>query len=522
MPLLLVSLPMRRALKFSGASYDVVESYTYRGDGKITAKEVHGEGGLYRWEYSYGNTGDLSGQEIFFNGELVSRESYHWDAGAITGIFDGEDRGHIYEDNVSGGVRKRIAAILSSQGNPQPISPNGSRIQEITNYSGGFPSTGTGLEGESLKWHYDALGRFTGLEREGLWEDKRRYDLLGRLTYREEAPGRGYHFNYDLQGRLSSIEGPDGQVIEERSYDTQSGELKRIKDPRSGNETYFQFDNLGRLSQVTDAEGYSVSYRYDAYGRLTGITDQAGETWGREYDALGRLSAAIDPLGHRYEYTYDALGRVKEAENPLGAKYQYLYDTLGQLRRMVRGDDETRWEYDLAGNLISQTLPTGREESYRYNELNHLIAYRPVTAQAVIWKYRRRNDGRLTEETDPLGQTRSYSYDFWGRLIEETDQRGVRQSFVYSDQGEVTEHRDFEGNLYEYCYDDCGRTTQKFLVHGGAVHRTALRHGNRRTDRRDNIHPGVRGVHPFHQAAQPYQRAGRGRRAANGPRQLRP
>ncbi len=194
----------------------------------------------------------------------------------------------------------------------------------------------------------------------------------------------------------------------------------------------------------------------------TNTLELAVNNGANEYDALGRLSAAIDPLGHRYEYTYDALGRVKEAENPLGAKYQYLYDTLGQLLRMVRGDDETLWDYDLAGNLISQTLPTGREESYRYNALNHLIAYRPVTTQAVIWKYRRRNDGRLTEETDPLGQTRSYSYDFWERLIEETDQRGVRQSFVYSDQGEVTEHRDFEGNLYEYRYDDYGRTTQRF------------------------------------------------------------
>ena len=442
--------------------YDVVESFTYRADGKLTAREVYGEGGPYRWEYSYGSTGDLSGQKVFFNGNLASQESYHWDAGAITGIFDGEGRGHIYEDDVSGGVRKRIAAILSSQGNPQPISPRGSRIQEITNYSGGFPSTGTYLEGDPLKWHYDTLGRFTGLERGGLIENKRQYDLLDRLTYREDAPGRGYHFYYDLQGRLSSIEGPDGQMIEERSYDTKSGELTRIKDPRSGNETHFQFDNLGRLSQVTDAEGYSVSYHYDAYGRLTGITDQAGETWSREYDALGRLSAAIDPLGHRYEYTYDALGRVKEAENPLGAKYQYLYDTLGQLLRMVRGDDETHWEYDLAGNLISQTLPTGREESYQYDALNHLIAYRPVTTQAVIWQYSRRNDGRLREETDPLGRTRTYQYNARGQLTEEVNQLGLSQTFQYNNQGELREHRDFEDNLYEYRYDDYGRTTQRF------------------------------------------------------------
>ncbi len=183
-------------------------------------------------------------------------------SGALTGIFDGEDRGHIYEQDSGGRVRKKTAAILSSQGNPLPVSPNGSRIQEIIYCEGGLPGRGTGLEGESLKWHYDALGRFTGLEREGLWEDKRRYDLLGRLTYREEAPGRGYYFRYGTQGRLSSIEGPDGQVIEGRSYDMQSGELKRVKDPRTGNETHFHFDNLGRLSQVTDSVQYSSQFSF--------------------------------------------------------------------------------------------------------------------------------------------------------------------------------------------------------------------------------------------------------------------
>ena len=96
------------------------------------------------------------------------------------------------------------------------------------------------------------------------------------------------------------------------------------------------------------------------------------------------------------------------------------------------------------------------------NALNHLIAYRPVTDQEVIWQYSRRNDGRLSEETDPLRRTRSYQYNARGQLTEEVNQLGISQTFRYNSQGDLREHRDFEGNLYEYRYDDYGRKTQRF------------------------------------------------------------
>ncbi len=440
-----------------------MESFTYRDDGKLTAWEVHGKKDLHRMEYDYHPDGSLKEEIVLFNGETIAHEHYHRTNGMLTGIFDGEGRGHIYEENTSRSERKKIAAILSQSGTPTPFRPSGQPIEEITRWNGGLPDSGTGLEGEDLEWHYDGLGRFTGLKREGLMLDSRQYDLLGRLVYREETPGRGYEFTYDARGRLSSVEGPDGEVIEERSYNTQTGELQTVRDPRNGSETSYLFDSMGRLSKVIDPEGHSVSYKYDSYGRLVALTDQVGETWQREYDALGQMTATIDPLGRRYEYGYDGLGQVREVETPLGVAYQYLYDSLGRLREMNKGGDKTVMSYDLSGNLTLRQLPTGRMETYRYNGLNHLIEYLPSSSvdASVVYRYLRRNDGLLTRETDPLGRQRTYHYDGQGRLIEEINQQNVSQHFAYNNQGEMTERRDFENNRHQFSYDDWGRVTQR-------------------------------------------------------------
>ncbi len=284
-----------------------MESFTYRDDGKLTAWEVHGEKDIHRMEYNYHSDGSLKEEIVLFNGETIAHEHYHRTNGMLTGIFDGEGRGHIYEENTNRSERKKIAAILDQSDTPTPFRPSGQTVEEVTRWRGGLPDSGTGLEGEDLKWHYDGLGRFTGLKREGLMLDSRRYDLLGRLVYREETLGRGYEFTYDARGRLSSVKGPDGKVIEERVYNTKTGELQTVRDPRNGNETSYLFDSMGRLSKVIDPEGHSVSYKYDSYGRLVALTDQAGETWHREYDALGQMTATMDPLGRRYEYGYDGL-----------------------------------------------------------------------------------------------------------------------------------------------------------------------------------------------------------------------
>ena len=153
--------------------------------------------------------------------------------------------------------------------------------------------------------------------------NSRRYDLLGRIVQREEVPGRSYQFGYDSQGRLSTVEGPDGQVIEERHYDSRTGELKTIRAPRNGSETHYTFDNQGRLSEVTDPEGYTVSYRYDTYNSLNQLSayhpaSSAANTPDYQYRRRndGLLTEETDPLGRTRSYRYDAQGRLIADDKP--------------------------------------------------------------------------------------------------------------------------------------------------------------------------------------------------------------
>ena len=66
-----------------------------------------------------------------------------------------------------------------------------------------------------------------------------------------------------------------------------------MKDPLL-NLTTYQYDTLGQLTQVTDADSHYTTYNYDGAGNLTSVIDALQHGTYYEYDARNRLTTITD------------------------------------------------------------------------------------------------------------------------------------------------------------------------------------------------------------------------------------
>lgn len=174
----------------------------------------------------------------------------------------------------------------------------------------------------------------------------------------------------------------------------------------------------------------TVSYNYDAASRLTGV-QQGGQAVALNYDATGRRTQLTLPNEVTTAYTYDPASRLQQilhqkAGNPL-ENIQYQYDatrnrtnysrtqphasipsefnaTFDAANRMLTLND-TVFAYDLNGNLINETSPTG--------------------VKGYTWDTR----NRLTNISGP-GLSAAFKYDAFDRRIEKTI-NGITTQYLY-------------------------------------------------------------------------------------------
>jgi RHS repeat-associated protein len=126
--------------------------------------------------------------------------------------------------------------------------------------------------------------------------------------------------------------------------------------------------------------------------------------------------------------------------------------------------DVTQFGYDANGNRISQTDALGRTTRYEYNYLDKLIRVIDPAGGATIYNYDA--NGNLTSITDANGQTTRYVYDVQNRLISETDPLGNTTGYAYDLIGNLTSHTDAEGRTIHYTYDGLNRLLQKSYPDG--------------------------------------------------------
>lgn len=227
----------------------------------------------------------------------------------------------------------------------------------------------------------DVLGRLTDV-----WEIKAADTATEAITFpghSEVTAGYRTRYAYDALDNLLSVSQQLGTTGTTQSRNFIYDSLKRVTsatNPESGTILYLYDDNSNLLVR-TDARGVSTHITYDAVNRPV-------RRW---YNGSSSSSATLnnDPalpagVGASFEvnYSYDAAG-VSKSKGRLttvtsnASSYSYSgYDALGRVLGGTQATDgqsyTMSYSYDLAGNIKSQSYPSGRVVASEYDAAGRL------------------------------------------------------------------------------------------------------------------------------------------------------
>ncbi len=264
--------------------------------------------------------------------------------------------------------------------------------------------------GERMNFTLDAMGNRTEsrvLASDGseTWVRTAAFDALGRLTSQLGGAGQAAGYGYDALGNRTETTSAVGGVSA-RLHDA-FNRVVQITDALD-QVTQIGYDSSDNLSSVVDANGVITSYEYNGFGELVEEDSaDAGKTV-HEYDEAGNLAKTTDPRGVKASYTYDSLGRVMAKtfagkhsaesvtygyDDQTGGNFglgrltdisdansttSYIYDAYGNRTTETRTLDglttTTAHTYDLAGNIVRTTYPSGRIAHFTRDPLGRVVA----------------------------------------------------------------------------------------------------------------------------------------------------
>jgi RHS repeat-associated protein len=145
---------------------------------------------------------------------------------------------------------------------------------------------------------------------------------------------------------------------------------------RLSHTTTYAYDNLYRLTGVTNANSEETAYTYDAVGNRLTLTDPEDNSTTWTYDHLNRLLTDTNELSDTRSFAYDAVGNLVKKTDRLGRVTEYVYDNLYRQTSEVWKDGMSTvrtlsFTYDLAGQLLSASDPSA-DYDYEFDGLRRV------------------------------------------------------------------------------------------------------------------------------------------------------
>jgi RHS repeat-associated protein len=306
------------------------------------------------------------------------------------------------------------------------------RATEIRSYDNGSYSVRK-TEYDLLGRPYKISNPYNPLLNEPLYWTTNRFDSLGRLIEVETPDGAKQLTEYDgnkktvidQSGRkrsgISDALGNVVQVIEDPNTNGQTNKLNyttsytfdalgNIRKITQDNQSrYYSYDALSRMIRIKQPEqdaspllnlpsadsltGYndwSMSFKYDRNGNIVETKNSRNITVTGAYDVLNRLIARGYSDGTpdtTYTYEDSTLTSLKniltKTSSSVAVTRFTAFDEIGRVKSSQQQilDQHNNWQiynfpdytYDLSGNLISQTYPSGRIVTNTFNNDNRLI-----------------------------------------------------------------------------------------------------------------------------------------------------
>jgi len=253
--------------------------------------------------------------------------------------------------------------------------------------------------------------------------------------------------SYDAVGRPLSIKDANG-VVTDYTYHPRGWPTSvtvRGADAASDRRTQLSYWPTGQVQEITEPDGYTVTYVYDAAQRLTDIADNAGNT----------VHYTLDNAGNRLkEDTVDTGGALRRT-------LARVYDTLGRLTTLKdAGSYSTGFAYDANDNLQAITDALQRVSTQQHDPLNRLArALQDVDGVAAEIRSTYNALDQVTQVTDPKGLHTSYAYNGFGDLTTQTSPDSGSTAFTVDAAGNRTTRTDARGVTATFHYDPLNRLT---------------------------------------------------------------
>ncbi|MEI6531374.1 MAG: RHS repeat-associated core domain-containing protein [Chlamydiota bacterium] len=298
------------------------------------------------------------------------------------------------------------------------------------------------------------------------------YDAAGRVKEQvKDAAGLQAHmyFTYDASGEVLesrtdyfneiTLRNTLGQVIEERledleghiqkktvyGYDTYGHKnlVREYADARTFSETYTEYDSRNEIVLIINPEGYKTRFNYkiipekDYFVLQKSSTDPLGNLFVTTFDAYDRpaLEERFNAAGHKRSskelfYTKGgAKSRIDEkvyAGDTLLRTYSVTWDytPLKKVAEEIRGVDSgderrTTFTYNVAGDLLSKTLPNGTIILHSYDAYGRLES--TTTSGELSYHFSYNKQGKLL-----LAGKTERSYNSLGHLLSEKLENGLK------------------------------------------------------------------------------------------------
>ena len=310
------------------------------------------------------------------------------------------------------------------------------------------------------------------------------YDLSGRVIGYSEYSTEDYtnevsaEYRYDEQSRLtanlitvSQTVGCD--VLYDSSYYfyeyTADGKIAEFRILGAGVQESFSYDELNRLTSVTNTGGYLNTYIEEEYtydnetkDRVNSYSVEIKNSDGNvstssntlTYDTNGRITSITYSDGNTTSYVYDSKGQLtRENNQSRGETYFYMYDSLGNLILKSTHDYSTgtlstmrsHAQYGYSDGAWGDILTSYGEETFFSDAYGNILEFGELD---FIWQA-----DKLTGVESP-DYTISYTYNDEGLRIGKTV-NGVEHRYVMIGTQLISEI--FGAEIVTYFYDASGR-----------------------------------------------------------------
>lgn len=396
-----------------------------------------------RTEYAYDALGRLTSVVLAAGTPSATTTTYAYDAqGNRTTQTDAEGRSTRFTFDRLG--RESSRTLPLGQRETKTWTPAGE------------PASVTDFNGRTTRWTHDDAGRVVAVDYPNDPDVSFTYTPTGQRSTAADGHGTTTQ-GFDARDRLVRRTDSAGRVIE-YTYDAKGNLLSRVTASQS---LVYAYDARDRLVSVTATVAggapRTTRYTYDEVGRRTGMTAADGTTTRYTYDRRNRLVGLVQrtaaaALLFSATYTVDATGlrtaaQESDAAGPVRA-LAWTYDALKRLTaEAIDHRDDTRdrtsaWTYDRVGNRLSQTVTQGTgaaarstvtTSTYDANDRLTQESVRENGGPALVTTFAYDAQGNTRTKTAPGGVT-EYTWDDANRLVEQRE-GGSRTTYRYDADG---------------------------------------------------------------------------------------